>query len=50
MAKQPALTKTKDVFTHLWGVRFNDEEATMIEEEARAKDVKITVTQTIIET
>ena len=40
MAKQPALTKTKDGFTHLWGVRFNDEEATMIEEEARAKDVK----------
>lgn len=40
MAKQSVPTKVKDGFTRLWGVRFNDEEAHMIEVCARAKDAK----------
>ena len=39
MSKKPVPAK-EGGFTRLWGVRFNDDEAKMIEEEARAKDVK----------
>ena len=38
MSKKPV--STKGVFTNLWGVRFSDEEAALIIEQARAKSVK----------
>jgi hypothetical protein len=40
MAKQSVSAKAKDGFTRLWGVRFNEAEAQLIEEEAEARDVK----------
>jgi hypothetical protein len=39
MSKKTVPTK-EEGFTRLWGVRFRPEEATLIEDEARAKNVK----------